>query len=117
MSRNTHITLTERCIILIGITNNKNCQSLNVVIYKGKKPCKSAVKHYHRDLMFTYRKKRTPFLPNKKRSVTTVNCYLTSSSSFYCIKPMLSIWSEQRDLNPRPPGPEPGAIPSYAMSR
>ena len=26
-------------------------------------------------------------------------------------------WSERRDLNPRPPGPEPGAIPSFATSR
>ena len=24
----------------------------------------------------------------------------------------ISEWSEQRDLNPRPPGPEPGALPN-----
>src|SRR4029077_1068915 len=27
------------------------------------------------------------------------------------------IWSGRRDLNPRPPGPQPGALPSYATPR
>src|SRR5437762_5325395 len=26
-------------------------------------------------------------------------------------------WSGRRDLNPRPPGPQPGALPSYATPR
>ncbi len=31
--------------------------------------------------------------------------------------PATFLWSERRDLNPRPPGPEPGALPSCATSR
>ena len=30
---------------------------------------------------------------------------------------MLLLWSEQRDLNPRPSGPKPDALPSCAMLR
>ena len=40
-----------------------------VIIYKEKEPCKSAVKHSYKTLMFTYRKELTPFMQRKKGSI------------------------------------------------
>ena len=38
-------------------------------IYKKKEPCKSAVKHSYKALLFTYRKELTPFMQRKKGSI------------------------------------------------
>ena len=35
----------------------------------------------------------------------------------HCIKIGVQLWSECRDLNPRPLGPEPSAIPNFATPR
>ena len=60
-----------------------SCQSFRwstfrsvVIIYKEKEPCKSAVKHSYKALMFTYRKELTPFMQRKK-------------VQYFCIKPLL----------------------------
>mgnify|MGYP006959284813 CR=1 FL=1 len=37
-----------------------------IITYKEKEPCKSAVKHSYKALLFTYRKELTPFMQRKK---------------------------------------------------
>ena len=52
--------------------NEKNLGNIYrsvVIIYKEKEPCKSAVKHSYKALLFTYRKELTPFMQRKKGSI------------------------------------------------
>ena len=51
--------------------------------------------------------------------VTNFGYYKKSDTSFdtQCIKTSVRLWSECRDLNPRPLEPEPSAIPNFATPR
>ena len=51
--------------------------------------------------------------------VTSFGYYKKSDTSFdtQCIKTSVRLWSECRDLNPRPLEPEPSAIPNFATPR
>ena len=60
-----------------------------VIIYKEKEPCKSAVKHSYKALMFTYRKELTPFMQRKK-------------VQYFCTKPLLFFWWRWGESNPCP---------------
>ena len=48
-----------------NLSSRSNINRSVVIIYKEKEPRKSAVKHFYKALLFTYRKELTPFVQKK----------------------------------------------------
>ena len=62
-----------------------------VILYKEKDPCKSSIKHSHKALLFTYRKKLTPFMQRKKGWILLYQTYaffLARDTYFNTIAPL-----------------------------
>lgn len=54
---------------------------------------------------------------SKFKKISIKLMFLTKKRFFVKNPVKLWMWSERWDSNPRPPGPEPGALPSCATSR
>ena len=63
-----------------------------VIIYKEKEPCKSAVKHSYKALMFTYIKELTPFMQRKKGSILLYQTFAFLLEQVTGIEPAYSAW-------------------------